>query len=270
MSNTNYTHIVVLVDNSGSMFNTRQATVDGINNFLNQQKVLPSQDRNLSFAEDLSDSSNNVKCTTSVVFFSSVSHPSNWFTNYNSNHGEPVDVNHNYVVHFDKVNINDITSIQEISPVGGTPLIDAFCKAIDDCTQFINVTKEEDRPGRIIFLVITDGAENSSTKFKKDDLSRRIADKQSLNWQFIYLGANQDAIQESSQYSVAPGQSLNYQQTSSGIAYAYSLASSNVLQKRCVDTVAMFTCSIDALDKVTSTSQISFITNPTSTNDTKI
>ena len=269
--NDNYTHIVLLIDASGSMEPTKQATIDGINKFLEAQKNLRPQpevtERNLSFDEDDLSNVNQVKCTVTLVTFSSESRPINnqfgqmvsagyqniysiiqntsSLLNQMANNGEPEDL-FVYSEVYKNTDINSITPLtaEQYDTYGGTPLIDAFCRAINECDKFISSLKEDEKPGRIIFVSYTDGEENSSKQYKKADLNARIDDKQKLNWQFIYLGANQDAISESASYGVMQGQSLTYASNNEGITRSFNALTHNVTAKRCVDSSTMFNCCI--------------------------
>jgi uncharacterized protein YegL len=260
MSNPNYTHIVLLVDASGSMEKTKQATIDGINNFIESQKRAPqptSGDRILGFEED------TPKCTASLVMFSGTTR-----TNITAvpGNGEPDALTHNHTKLYDGVDIADTIALtaSNYDTYGGTPLRDAFYKVITDCDAFINKLPENSRPGRIIVVSITDGEENESKRYSQEQLRKLIADKTALNWQFIYLGANQDAFTTSASYGVAQGQSLNFMQDDAGIARGFSCLTTNVLQKRSVEPDIMMSCCISDMDtSVASKEHLNSTTNGT-------
>jgi hypothetical protein len=241
--NTNYTHIVVLLDSSGSMSLTASATIEGINLFMERQKFLPSADRNLSFDPDLGDT-NQVKCTATLIKFSTP----NTYRSLFSNNGEPQSPLDDIIVKiYENKDINEITPLNNTNyqPYGGTPLIDAFCKTIVDTSSFVNKLPENERPGRMIFVVMTDGEDLNSTIFTKEQLAEKIAEKQALNWQFIYLGANHDAFTVSKDYGVQGGQTAVFQPTYSGIMDSLDTAADTVLMKRIVTSCAEMTnCSI--------------------------
>jgi len=265
MSNSNYTHIVLLLDGSGSMTSTKAATIEGINSFIESQKHPPSlpEDRNLSLEDDLSDSHVEIKCTVTLAIFSSTAPPtlshinsstSNYFNSLNNQpttmaNGEPAE-SYYYSKLYDAVDILTAPPLtnENYQPHGGTPLYDAFYRTITECSSFVSRLKEEDRPGRIIIVSNTDGEENSSTKTTIEVLRNLITDKTALNWQFIYLGANQDAFTSSASMGVMRGQSLNYVQDSKGISESYTKLSHNVLQKRSLATDMMFTACISDMD----------------------
>lgn len=117
------------------------------------------------------------------------------------------------VIAFDDINDQEVVMsarpIREveavtISPRGNTPLIDAFCKAIDQTGARFARLHESERPDQVLFIVITDGQENASKVFKRSDLVTRTRHQEgTYKWQFIYLGANQDAIAEARSYGLS-------------------------------------------------------------------
>jgi uncharacterized protein YegL len=94
------------------------------------------------------------------------------------------------------VPINDVPACTLV-PRGGTALLDAVGKAIAETGERLKATPEDQRPGLVVFLVITDGQENSSREFKKHQIKEMIEHQQNAyKWQFTYLGANQDSFAE--------------------------------------------------------------------------
>lgn len=106
-----------------------------------------------------------------------------------------------------------------ISPRGDTPLIDAFCLAIDSTGRRLSHLAEAERPDQVLFIVITDGQENASRTFTRPELVMRTRHQQdAYKWQFIYLGANQDAIQEARSYGLHnAGQTITWNPTPASV-----------------------------------------------------
>lgn len=105
-----------------------------------------------------------------------------------------VDFDNTVDIMLNGVDINSVNSIV-IKPNGGTALYDAVCKAIDVVGQRLASTPENKRPGLVIVCVVTDGGENASREFSYHDVNTMIArQKNQYNWQFMYLGANQDSF----------------------------------------------------------------------------
>lgn len=159
----NYTDITVLLDRSGSMRSIKDATESGFKEFITGHKEVPST-------------------RLTVVQFDS------------GNDQEVV------------INDQPINNIEGITlePRGMTPLCDALCKAIDSAGRRLAKLPESERPSRVLFVIITDGLENASHTFNRKDVRERIERQTSgYNWQFTYLGANQDVFKEADAMGIA-------------------------------------------------------------------
>ncbi|CAL6042210.1 von_Willebrand factor type A domain-containing protein [Hexamita inflata] len=93
---------------------------------------------------------------------------------------------------------------QIYSPNGGTALVDALGTAIQNMQMHISVTNESEKPGKVSFFVSTDGEENSSRQFSKEQVQKMVTKAtEDEKWEFIFAGANIDAF--------AAGQALGFQ-----------------------------------------------------------
>lgn len=98
-----------------------------------------------------------------------------------------------------------------IVPRGTTPLLDALCLAIDNTGRRLGEKPEPARPDQVLFVIITDGLENASHQFTRADVRTRIQRQTDVyQWQFIYLGANQDAIHEAATFGIHPDLAVSY------------------------------------------------------------
>lgn len=96
-------------------------------------------------------------------------------------------------------------------PRGGTALLDAVGRAINETGERLGKIPETDRPSLVIFVVMTDGEENSSREFTKAQVKSMIEhQQQAYNWQFTFLGANQDAFAEASEIGIGAGGAANF------------------------------------------------------------
>ncbi len=87
----------------------------------------------------------------------------------------------------------------ELVPRGATALLDAVGRAINETGERLSKMNEADRPGLVVFVVMTDGLENSSQEFSKPRIKDMIQHQQKMyGWQFTFLGADQDAFAEAS------------------------------------------------------------------------
>lgn len=122
------------------------------------------------------------------------------------------------IVH-DAIPIQDVPSYV-LEPRGMTALLDAIGRTINRMGErYVNM-HEEERPGRVFFVINTDGWENASREFTKDriiEMIRRQTDE--YNWQFIFLGANQDAIASGTGMGVTASSSATYTPQTATVAY---------------------------------------------------
>jgi hypothetical protein len=90
--------------------------------------------------------------------------------------------------------LTEVASL-ELEPRGMTALLDAVGRTINDTGSRLARMKESDRPSQVLFVIITDGQENASREFNRERVFRMIThQREKYNWEFIFLGANQDSI----------------------------------------------------------------------------
>lgn len=112
-------------------------------------------------------------------------------------------------------------------PRGGTPLLDAIGKAV------AHVRKRLDTfTGPVIFMIITDGEENSSREFKKEAVKKLIANREKAGWQFLFLGANVDAFAEAGGLGIAAGRTSGFANNHVGTESLYRNTSANLRRAR--------------------------------------
>jgi len=186
--------IVIVLDESGSMDDTKSATIEGINSFIREQRKVPG------------------RANWTLTTFSGRSR--------NIFRGRP---------QADVPELNDDT----YQPDGGTALIDAVCEEIDATGTRLAAMTAEQRPGKVIFVIMTDGQENCSRRFSKFDMLKRIQHQQDkYNWKFVFLGANQDAIATATSYGIKGQSSGTYQQTDYGTQLALCSVSNSIASYR--------------------------------------
>lgn len=120
----------------------------------------------------------------------------------------------------------------QLLPRGTTALLDAIGRTIGYVKGRLDALDSSHRPGHVLVAVITDGMENASKEWSRlqvmDSVKARIAE----GWDFTFLGANQDAIQEGGGLGVAPDSSLTYAATPTGTREAFAAMSSSMGKKR--------------------------------------
>lgn len=96
-------------------------------------------------------------------------------------------------------------------PRGATALLDAVGRTVDAVGERLGRTAEEDRPGKVLFVIVTDGLENVSLEYSRERVFKMIKHQQEkYSWDFIYLGANQDAISVADGMGISAGNTVNY------------------------------------------------------------
>ncbi len=110
-------------------------------------------------------------------------------------------------------------------PRGGTPLLDAMGDTITRVSDRISKSQGNARPDRVLFLSITDGEENSSHRFKKEQIQALVKEHTADGWEFSFLGANVDAFAESGKMGVPASGTMNYVPDSVGVRHAFAAVS---------------------------------------------
>lgn len=122
----------------------------------------------------------------------------------------------------------------ELSPRGGTALMDGIGRMTNEIGEQLSALDEDQRPAKVLIVVITDGRENSSIEFTRAAVSELIArQEREWNWTYVFLGANMDAVAEGTSIgfgsNLAPGSahthSLTYSATRSGTRGAFNALS---------------------------------------------
>jgi len=152
------------------------------------------------------------------------------------------------VVYYDKP-IHKVRRLRLV-PRGGTALLDAMGRTIGNKADSLQRQAENRRPRRIMLVTITDGQENSSREFTCEQvfaLTRQYT--QEHDWQFVYLGANQDAIQVAGRMGIHAASAMTYQAGQRGTSNAWEAAASLVGRKRCAPLQAMRSCGFTCQER---------------------
>lgn len=163
--NNNLTELVVIMDRSGSMWPLANDTINGFNSLIEKQKA---------------DTNGDVHVT--VVLFN---------TSFN--------------VLYDCVDIKEIPKMtsKDYFPSGGTALLDAVGNTITSVGKRLADTPEEERPANVMFVITTDGYENSSREYNQKQIADMIEhQKTKYSWTFMFLGANIDAESVGKSYNI--------------------------------------------------------------------
>lgn len=198
------THIICVLDRSGSMASIINDSIGGFNSFLREQKQLPDE------------------ATITVALFDD-----------------------QYELLYDSVDIKkaeELTSAVWI-PRGMTALYDAIGKTINTEVGKINKMSVENRPTKVLVIIVTDGEENTSREYKLEQIKNLIKQREEMKWNFIYLAANQDAFSVGSSFGVSAGNTFTYTADSHGVSNM-----SKKMSKSAVSYRSMSSMSADFLD----------------------
>lgn len=121
----------------------------------------------------------------------------------------------------------------ELQPRGMTALLDSVGRLVTDVGAELAALPEPERPGKVIVVVVTDGLENSSREWSVDAVKKVIKRQQDeYSWEFIFLGANMDAVEVGRQMGFAADRSMTYAASSAGVASSYSAKSKLISRVR--------------------------------------
>ena len=192
--NKDLTEIVFILDCSGSMAGLEDDTVGGFNAMVEKQKKEPG------------------KALLSAVLFS----------------------NDSKVV-YDRVDIQKVEPMTDSQyRVGGcTALLDAIGGAVHHIANVHRYAREEDRPGKTIFVITTDGMENASRRYNYADVQKMVQHEQEkYGWEFLFLGANMDAISAARRFGIPEERAVRYECDSAGTALNYAVVSRTIASAR--------------------------------------
>ena len=192
--NQNLTELVFILDRSGSMAGLEKDTIGGFNALLEKQKKSEGE------------------AVVSTVLFD-----------------------------YDQTVIHDRLPLSKVSPMtekeyfvrGSTALLDAVGGAIHHIANVHKYAREEDRPARTLFVITTDGMENSSRFYTYQKVREMIEREKVLyGWEFLFLGANIDAAAEAARFGITEDRTADFHNDSEGTALNYEVLSETVMKFR--------------------------------------
>ena len=191
----NLTEIVFILDRSGSMSGLEQDTIGGFNSMIKQQKNAEGE------------------ALISTILFDNVSE----------------------VLH-DRINVKDIQPLSDHDYMvrGCTALLDAIGGAIHHIGNIHKYARQEDIPEHTMFVITTDGMENASRYYSSNKVKEMIErQKIKYGWEFLFLGANIDAVETAGLFGIDEDRAVNYQCDSEGTALNYEVINEAISAVRC-------------------------------------
>jgi len=176
------TEVVFILDASGSMYELTDDTIGGFNSMLEKQK----------------QSEGKVLVTT--VTFNTES----------------------TTVH-DRIDIKDVPALsrKDYAAGGCTALLDAMGDSIKKTMDIHRYIRPEDVPARTLFVITTDGMENASHKYSSDEVKKLVEARTEAGWEFIFMGANIDAVETAKHYGIRADRAVDYVPDAAGTALNY-------------------------------------------------
>ena len=181
------TEMVFILDRSGSMSGLESDTIGGYNAMLAKQQQEPGE-----------------AVITTVLF------------------------DDHYELLHDRINLRGVTPItdREYFVRGNTALLDAVGKTISKIGNAQKHTAEAERAEHVVVVITTDGLENASCEFSESKVRRMIEHQKSkYGWEFIFLGANIDAVATAERYGIGKDRAANYHADGPGTALNYAVVS---------------------------------------------
>lgn len=127
-----------------------------------------------------------------------------------------------YETVFTAIDVRDVGPL-DLQPRGATAMLDAIGRSVIALGERLAALPEPERPGTVVVAIMTDGMENASREFTHEAIKALVTrQEQAYNWQFLYMGADQDAIEVGASIGVRPDRSLTYGRGKSKEAYAAS------------------------------------------------
>ncbi len=189
----NCTELVFILDRSGSMAGLESDTIGGFNAMIEKQKKTKGD------------------CWVSTVLFSDRSE----------------------VIH-DRLPLDRVPPLtEEDYSVGGcTALLDAIGDAVKHIGSIHKYARKEDVPEHTMFVITTDGMENASRRYSSSEVKKLIEKQKERGWEFLFLGANIDAVETAKTFGIREDRAVNYRADSAGTRLNFQVLAEAVSQVR--------------------------------------
>ncbi len=209
MSKKGLTELVMILDRSGSMSGLEADTIGGFNSMIEKQKKEEGE------------------AYVSVMLFDD-----------------------RFDVIYDRVDIRKVEPMTENQYFvrGMTALLDAVGRAVRHIEMVHKYARPEDVPEKTIFIITTDGMENASREYSYEQIKRMIEDKREQGWEFMFLGANIDAVAEAERIGIDARRAVRYEHDSAGTQTTFKSLSKVIRTAVMADSAAGMAMMFDRED----------------------
>ena len=190
----NKTDITIILDRSGSMASVKDDTIGGFNNFLSEQQKVEGE------------------ASLSLIQFDD-----------------------QYEVVYEDKDIQVAAPLTEATfqPRGSTALFDAVGRTVNSIGRRLAALPEEMRPDKVLVVIMTDGFENASREFNAAAVSEMINHQRNVySWEFMFIGANQDAVLSAREIGIPAAAALTYAANSDGTEIVYGMVAEKISNYR--------------------------------------
>lgn len=193
-STNSATELVFILDRSGSMAGLEQDTIGGFNSMLEKQKKEEGE------------------CYVTTVLF-----------------------DHEILTLHDRVKLEDVQPMTErdYTVRGCTALIDAIGTTVKRIESIHRYARPEDVPAQTLFVITTDGLENASKEYSAPAVKKMIESKKKDGWEFLFIGANIDAVGTAKGFGISADRAVNYHADHKGTGALYASVNKAVRYARC-------------------------------------
>lgn len=182
----NLTELVLILDRSGSMAGLEQDTIGGFNSMIEKQKKEDGE------------------CYVTTILF-----------------------DHEITTLHDRMKLADIEPLtdKDYTVRGCTALIDAIGSTVSKIASIHKYARPEDIPATTMFVITTDGLENASKEYSSDKVKKMIEEKKKEGWEFLFIGANIDAVETARHFGIAEDRAVNYHADKKGTSVVFDSVS---------------------------------------------
>lgn len=194
------TELVFILDRSGSMRGLENDTIGGFNAMLDKQKKQAGEAH-----------------VTTVLF------------------DDRYEMIHN---RFSLTQVKPLTD-KDYYVRGCTALLDAVGRTVHQMAMTQKYLPEEEKAEKVIFVITTDGLENSSREYSAERVKKMIEhEKEKYGWEFLFLGANMDAVAEAGKFGIGADRAVTFENDSQGVQMNYRVVSETLCHMRCASQTA--------------------------------